>query len=117
VEFGGDASRVARLGAAVALTDPRPVVRADARHSGDLGLHDIPVGGAVSQAGFQNDRRVALPGTVEVQTVPASVNQQTRRGIRSLVELAGDRLVGGAGHGQHEDQSQQPAQTPDQPVA
>src|SRR5207244_7074398 len=105
VELASDPHRVARFRPVVAPADPRPVVRTDACRTGDLGLDDVPISGAVGQAGLQDDGGTALAGAVDVKAGPADVHELAGWWVGALVLVGCDRLVAETRRAKHEGRS------------
>ena len=110
--IGGDVRRVLRAVGGVAPAAAGAVVDADPGVAGDGGGDPAEVGGGGSGAGFHDDGRAAGAGAVQVQSMPADLDQLAGRGVGLGVERLPRGFVAAAegGDPQHgEDGVQQPS--------
>jgi hypothetical protein len=100
VQVGGDRAGV--LGSAGILAPPsaRAVVDADGRVARHRRGDPAEVGRHLAATGLNDDYRAAGPGAVQVQAVPADVDQPTRHRGRRRVTCRADSLVRTAERGQ-----------------
>src|SRR5262245_16459622 len=106
-ELGRDAACGPRRWPRIAVTHARPVVGADTRESGDLRLDEAPARTRAAETRVEDHDRPTGPGTPQIQSEPADVDEMSGRWSCRQVLSSREPLVRGTSERSSDDEAEQ----------